>query len=206
MVPPTLILASTSRYRRALLERLGLPFQAVSPACDEEALKDQAFAADPGLRPQALAELLAEAKAASIAGQAGHRDAVVIGSDQLAALEVAGVWTILGKPGTQERAVDQLTLLSGRSHVLITSLVVARGAERWRHTDLTTLTMRPLGREALARYVAADQPLDCAGAYKLECRGVGLFAAIASADASAITGLPLLALTRMLAGLGYAIP
>lgn len=197
-MPPALVLASTSRYRRALLERLGVPFQAVSPACDEEALKD------PALAPQALAEFLAEAKAGSIAER--QPDAVVIGSDQLAAIEQGGTWSILGKPGTTQRAVDQLAMLSGRSHVLITALVVARGGERWRHTDLTTLTMRPLARAALERYVAADQPLDCAGAYKLECRGIALFEAISSSDSSAITGLPLLALTRILTGLGYAIP
>ncbi len=195
---PALILASTSRYRRALLERLGVPFQAVSPACDEEALKD------PTLAPQALAEFLAEAKATSIARQ--QPAAVVIGSDQLAAIEHEGAWTILGKPGTPARAVEQLALLSGRTHVLITAMVVARGQERWRHTDITRLTMRLLERAALERYVAADQPLDCAGAYKLECRGITLFEAIASEDSSAITGLPLLALTRILAGLGYALP
>ena len=197
-MPSTLILASTSRYRRALLERLGVAFTALTPACDEDALKD------PRLAPRALAEFLAEAKAASIAVQ--QPTAVVIGSDQLAAVEVDGRWTILGKPGTAAKAVDQLALLSGRTHVLITAMVVARGAERWRHTDVTRLTMRQLDRAALERYVAADQPLDCAGAYKLECRGVALFAAIDTADASAITGLPLLALTRILAELGYAIP
>jgi len=198
--PSALILASTSRYRRALLERLGVPFTALAPACDEDALKD------PRLAPQALAEFLAEAKATSIARQTLHCDAVVIGSDQLAAVEVAGTWTVLGKPGTAAKAVDQLALLSGRAHVLITAMVVARGTERWRHTDVTRLTIRRLDRAALERYVAADQPLDCAGAYKLECRGVALFESIDSADASAITGLPLLALTRILAGLGYAIP
>lgn len=193
-----LVLASTSKYRRALLERLGVPFESVSPACDEEALKD------PRLAPQALAEHLAEAKAASVAVQQPH--AVVIGSDQLGAIEIDGRWTILGKPGTTERAVDQLAMMSGRTHVLITAMVVARGAERWRHTDITRLTMRALDRSALERYVAADQPLDCAGAYKLECRGIALFERIESADVSAITGLPLLALTRILAGLGYAVP
>ncbi|MBA3697839.1 MAG: septum formation protein Maf [Planctomycetes bacterium] len=197
-MPSTLILASTSRYRRALMERLGLPFTALAPACDEDALKDSRLA------PQALAEFLAEAKATSIAQQ--QPDAVVIGSDQLAAVEVAGAWTILGKPGTAAKAVDQLALLSGRTHVLITAMVVARGTERWRHTDVTRLTMRRLDRAVLERYVAADQPLDCAGAYKLECRGITLFDTIDSQDASAITGLPLLALTRILAGLGYAIP
>lgn len=197
-MPSTLILASTSRYRRALLERLGVPFTTVAPACDEDALKD------PRLAPQALAEFLAEAKAASIARQ--QPGAVVIGSDQLAAVEVAGTWNILGKPGSAAKAVDQLAMMNGRTHVLITAMVVARGAERWRHTDVTRLTMRRLDRQALERYVAADQPLDCAGAYKLECRGIGLFETIESADASAITGLPLLALARILAGLGYAIP
>lgn len=197
-MPPPLILASTSKYRRALLNGLGLPFSAMSPACDEEALKD------PRLEPQALAEHLAEAKAASIAVQ--QPEAVVIGSDQLGAIEIDGHWTILGKPGTTTHAVDQLALMSGRTHVLITAMVVARGSERWRHTDITHLTMRSLNRAALERYVAADQPLDCAGAYKLECRGIVLFERIDSADASAITGLPLLALTRILAGLGYAIP
>lgn len=197
-IAPALILASTSLYRRQLLERLGIPFRVVAPACDEESLKD------PRLSPQKMAEFLAEAKTASIALQ--DPAAVVIGSDQLAAIEVDGAWTILGKPGTAARAVEQLALLSGRTHLLITALVVARGAERWRHTDLTRLTMRQLDRAALTRYVDADQPLDCAGAYKLECRGVTLFSTIDSADASAVTGLPLLALTRMLAELGFSVP
>lgn len=197
-IAPALILASTSHYRRQLLERLGIPFRTVAPACDEEALKD------PRLSPQKLAEFLAEAKAASIALL--DPAAVVIGSDQLAAIEVDGAWTVLGKPGTAARAVEQLALLSGRTHLLITALVVARGAQRWRHTDLTRLTMRQLDHAALTRYVDADQPLDCAGAYKLECRGVTLFSTIDSADASAVTGLPLLALTRMLAELGFAVP
>jgi septum formation protein len=193
-MPAPLILASTSRYRQALLDRLGLPYAAVPPACDEEALKD------PALTPQALAERLAEAKARSL--QAAHPAAVIIGSDQVCAR--AG--EILHKPGTAERAVAQLLRLQGGSHRLITALVVVHGPRIWRHTDVTTLTMRPLDRPALERYVAADQPLDCSGAYKLEQRGIGLFSAIESADSSAIVGLPLLALTRILAEAGYAIP
>ena len=194
MAPP-LILASTSRYRRALLERLGVPFRCESPRCDEEALKQ------PGMAPQALAEFLAEAKAASVAEL--FPEAVVIGSDQLVALDDE----VLGKPHTAPTAVAQLERLSGRSHRLITAVVVAgpHGARR-RHTDLTTLVMRPLDRAALTRYVAADQPLDCAGAYKLECRGIALFARIDSADQSAITGLPLMAVCGMLQELGYALP
>lgn len=189
-----LILASTSRYRRALLDRLGLAYTAVPPDCDEEALKD------PVLPPRALAEKLAEAKARSL--EATAPGAVIIGSDQICARD----GEILHKPGTAERAVDQLLRLQGGSHQLITALVVVHGTRIWRHTDVTTLTMRALDRAALARYVAADQPLDCSGAYKLEQRGIALFSAIESADSSAIVGLPLLALTRILGEAGYQIP
>lgn len=189
-----LILGSTSPYRRALLQRLGLPFRCEKPRCDEQALKR------PDLAPQATAELLAEAKGTSVA--AAFPAAVVIGSDQVAS--IAG--RILDKPGSAERALDQLTLLSGREHLLITSVVVIADGSIQRHTDVTRLTMRALDRASLARYVAADQPLDCAGSYKLEQQGIALFSRIDSADHSAVTGLPLLALTRILADLGFVLP
>lgn len=191
---PPLILASTSRYRRALLERLGLPFTAVPPSCDEEALKD------PALPPQALAERLAAMKATTTA--AAHPGCVVIGSDQVCALGDE----LLHKPGTAARAVDQLLRLSGREHRLITAVAVVHPGGLRRHTDITTLAMRPLDRAALERYVAVDQPLDCAGAYKLECRGITLFKRIESQDQTAIVGLPLMALTAILAELGYVVP
>ena len=193
-MPQPLILGSTSRYRRALLERLGLPFTSLAPACDEEALKL------PGLAPRALAESLAEAKAASLVP--GHPDAVIIGSDQVCALGDE----VLHKPGTAERAVAQLARMRGREHRLITAMTVAHGERRWWHTDVTVLHMRDLDDTALERYVAADAPLDCAGAYKLECRGVALFERIESADQSAIIGLPLIALTGILRGLGFQVP
>lgn len=189
-----LILASTSKYRRALLERLGLPFRAVAPLCDEDSLKD------PNLGPQALAEHLARAKAASVA--AVEPQAVVIGSDQVA--EVDGL--ILGKPGSAEAAVAQLERLQGREHRLITAMTVIAPGGSQHHTDITRLQMRPLDRAALQRYVARDQPLDCAGAYKLEAGGITLFARILSDDHSAITGLPLLALTRIVHQLGLRLP
>lgn len=192
---PDLILASTSRYRRALLERLGIPFRCEAPRCDEEALKD------PRLSPQALAEFLAEAKAASVATV--FPGAIVIGSDQLVSLDDR----ILGKPGSAAAAVDQLAALAGRSHLLVTAMtVVAADGRVHRHTDVTRLTMRSLDRAALERYVARDQPLDCAGAYKLEAAGIALFTGIESADHTAITGLPLLALTRILADCGLTLP
>lgn len=187
---PDLILASTSPYRRQLLDRLGLPFAQHAPICDETAVQDT------GLAPRALAEELARRKAASIAE--AQPQAVVIGSDQLVALDEE----VLGKPGTTEGAMDQLLRLSGRAHDLITAVVVQQGDRIRQHTDITRLHMRPLDRATCARYVAEDQPLDCAGAYKLEARGIVLFARIDSADHSAITGLPLIALTTILEEFG----
>ena len=193
-----LILASTSPYRRELLGRLGLPFRAMAPLCNEEQLKDPAWT------PRDLAERLAEAKARSL--EAAHPRATIIGSDQVAALQYDNRWVILGKPGTPERAVEQLGQLSGRNHLLITALVVLHHGRVLRHTDQTRLSMRDLPRDRLAAYVAADNPVDCAGAYKLEARGITLFDRIASEDHSAITGLPLIALTRLLATCGFVVP
>ena len=193
-MPHDIILASTSPYRRQLLERLGLPFTAVAPDCDEAAAKQR-------IRdPLTLAETLAEAKARSVAQL--HPAALVIGSDQVVALED----DILGKPGSAAAAQAQLARLAGRSHRLITAMAVINAGQVWRHSDVTTMHMRPLDGAAIARYVACDQPLDCAGAYKLEERGIALFTTIDSADHTAITGLPLLALVNHLAALGYALP
>ncbi len=187
---PNIILASTSPYRRQLLERLGLPFEQRAPDCDEDALKTA------GLAPRELAETLGRLKAESIAQT--EPNAVVIGSDQLAHCD----GRILGKPGNAEKAVNQLEFLAGRTHQLITAVTVCYQGAMHQHTDITTLSMRTLTREQLTRYVAADQPYNCAGAYKLECQGIGLFETIASDDHSAITGLPLLALTTLLSKCG----
>jgi septum formation protein len=189
-----LVLASTSRYRRELLERLGVSFQSAAPPVDEDAYKR------PGIDPAELARDLAVAKASSLS----HRfpRAAIIGCDQVAIC--AG--TLLNKPGTAERAVEQLLWLSGRTHELVTALCVWHAGQLYEHTDHTRLTMRPLDRAAVERYVAADQPYDCAGSYKLECRGIGLFASIDTRDPSAITGLPLVALARILVELGWQIP
>jgi septum formation protein len=193
-----LVLASTSRYRGQLLARLGLPFRTLAPLCDEEALKR------PDLAPQALAEMLALAKARSLEAQ--QPQATIIGCDQVAALDDHGRWRILGKPGSADMAVEQLAALAGRQHVLITAMAILHRGTLHAHTDITTLTMRSLSRDQLVRYVDVDQPLDCAGAYKLEARGIALFDHIDSRDHSAITGLPLMAVTGILARLGYRIP
>ncbi len=189
-----LVLASTSVYRRQLLARLGIPFRWVAPRFDEAALSRD------GKTPRTVAETLAEGKAASIAVL--ERSATVIGCDQLVALE----GRILGKPGSLERAIEQLQTLAGRTHELITALVVLRAEQSFRHTNVTRLHMRPLTHPEIERYVEHDRPVDCAGSYKLEQRGIVLFESIATEDQSAITGLPLIRLTSILRTLGHAVP
>jgi septum formation protein len=189
-----LILASTSVYRRAQLERLGLAVECVAPGVDEASV-----AAD-GLAPRALAERLAALKASAVARN--RPEATVIGGDQLAEIDGA----ILGKPGSEEAAVRQLERLAGKTHALITAMAVASGGAIHAHTDVTRLSMRALDRAALTRYVAIDRPLDCAGAYKLESLGIALFERIESEDWSAVTGLPMLALVSILSRLGHALP
>lgn len=191
---PELILASASPYRRALLERLGIAFRAVAPEFDERAISSE------GLSPRSLAELLAAGKARSV--QRREPRAIVIGCDQLVSLD----GRILGKPGTVERAVAQLEAMSGRVHELITAMVLAGPDGEFAHTDVSRLRMRRLDHSQIERYVAADVPLDCAGSYKLEKRGVVLFDRIDTEDATAITGLPLLALIRLLERFGCVLP
>jgi septum formation protein len=189
-----LILASTSRYRRDLLARLGVPFECVAPACDEEQLKDASLA------PLSLAETLAEAKAASLRPQ--FSSAAILASDQVAACN----GRILNKPLTAQRAAEQLRWLAGREHELITAVCLTTPEQTRRHTDITRLRMRPLTDEEIGRYLAADEPYDCAGSYKLEQRGIALFESIRSDDHSAITGLPLMAVTTMLRECGFQVP
>jgi septum formation protein len=189
-----LILASTSPYRRAQMERLGVSFRSVAPPIDEEALKDLS------LTPCALALRLATGKAQCVADT--NPGAIVIGGDQLVAFEGG----VLGKPGNLPSAAEQLMGMTGRSHELITAISVVFGDELRTHVDVTTLWLRPLTRAEIERYVAADRPIDCAGSYKLEERGITLFERIQSEDQTAVTGLPLIALASILRGFGLAIP
>ncbi|MBI1324607.1 septum formation protein Maf [bacterium] len=191
----TLILASTSLYRKALLTRLGLAVECVAPGVDEDSFKTK------GLSPQKLAEDLATAKARAVAGQNPGR--IVIGGDQLLAFQ----GEVLGKPGSFENAVNQLLRLSAQTHELVTAMtVIGPDGEAHLHTDVSRMTMRPLDRERIERYLRLDMPLDCAGSYKIESAGVSLFESIVSADQSAITGLPLIALTAILERLGVKVP
>lgn len=151
--------------------------------------------------PDRLALELAIAKAESVFAQ--NPDAVVIGGDQIATIH----GTILGKPGTVENAIEQLAGLSGKTHRLITAVcVIGPGGQKQTIVDHSCLTMRPLEKTALERYVQFDQPFDCAGAYKLESAGISLFERIQTEDHTAITGLPLIALVRVLTKFYVQIP
>jgi septum formation protein len=190
-----LVLASSSIYRRELLGRLGVAFESCAPECDEEAMKQ------PALAPRDYALHLARAKAESL--RARFPDAYLLGSDQVVELD----GKLLGKPHTSERATAQLRAMSGRAHRLVTAFsLLAPDDSCDEHVAVHTLHMRPLTAEAIARYVAADAPLDCAGSYKIEARGITLFSRIEGEDFSAITGLPLIALVTCLQARGFVVP
>lgn len=175
---PPLILASTSRYRQELLTRLRLPFEAVAPEVDESALTGEV--------PAALAERLALAKARAVAAR--HPGAVVIGSDQVADLDGEAI----GKPGTHERAVEQLRRMSGQQVVFQTAVaVVAPGLAAIERAEVR-VRFRVLGDAAIEAYLRADQPYDCAGSAKVESLGVALLEAVDSDDPTALIGLPLI--------------
>jgi septum formation protein len=177
---PALILASTSRYRRELLERLRLPFTVESPEVDETPL--------PGEPPATLAQRLSLAKARAVAAK--HPEAVVIGSDQVADLD----GTPVGKPGTHERAVQQLRAMSGRSVVFQTGVAVVCASSGFAGAALVPVTVRfrPLNHAEIERYLRTEQPYDCAGSAKSETLGIALLDAIESDDPSALVGLPLI--------------
>ena len=177
---PKLILGSTSRYRRELLERLRLPFDVVSPQVDETPQAGEA--------PAALALRLAAAKAAAVATL--HPQAVVIGSDQVAELDGEPI----GKPGTHERAVAQLRAMRGRSVVFHTAVVVQCAATGYAGSALAPVSVRfrDLGDAEIEHYLRTEQPYDCAGSAKCETLGIALLAAIESDDPTALVGLPLI--------------
>lgn len=191
---PSLILASTSTYRRALLERLGLPFATVRPEVDESPLSDES--------PQLLAERLALAKAEAVLARTDD-DTWVIGSDQVAELDGRP----LGKPGHHAAAVAQLRSMSGREARFLTALCIAGpDGRRLRARDTTTVRFRALGDDEIERYVAREQPLDCAGSFKCEGLGIALFEAIENRDPTALIGLPLIATARLLREAGFVVP
>ncbi len=189
-----LILASTSIWRRGLLERLALPFESLAPGVAEDALAGEA--------PMDRALRLALAKARAVAEH--HPQAVVIGSDQVAAAGSA----ILGKPGSIPACRAQLAGLSGATARFYTGCaVIAPGREApLLHVDLTTVTFRKLAGAEIDRYIELDHPTECAGGFKSESLGIALFESIASTDPTALVGLPLIWLAGALRECGYAVP
>ena len=191
--PRRLVLASTSRYRAALLERLGLPFLIAAPGVDEAAL--------PGEAPAKTALRLAEAKARAVAVR--YPDALVIGSDQVA--DCAGV--PVGKPGSRDAALAQLLMLSGKTVVFHTGVALVDAATGRCNVTLVDVasTFRVLGAAEIAAYLDREAPFDCAGSVKSEGLGIALFEQIESSDPTALIGLPLIALCRLLRGEGVDI-
>jgi septum formation protein len=188
---PRLILASTSNYRRELLERLRLPFTTASPKVDE--------LPRPGESPKALATRLATAKAEAVAKL--HPDAWVIGADQVADCDDE----ILGKPGTAERARAQLAICNGRvvSFHTAARLVGPADGQSELHVDLTRVKFRLLEAAEIERYVELDQPLDCAGSFRSEGLGITLFDRLECDDPTALVGLPLIWLAGALRRAGF---
>lgn len=177
----------------AQLENLGLEFEAIPPQWEEESLKKLA------LPPDQLAQTLATQKARS---RVDHfPNDIVVGGDQVV------VWEgrLFNKPGSPEKAVEHLKSLAGQTHQLFTAITLMYKGQVWKHTDTTHLSMRPLSEEVIRAYIKRDDPINCAGAYKLESAGMALFRSIQTKDPSAITGIPLIKLVDILLEIGYPL-
>ncbi len=188
-----LVLASSSRYRKELLARLGLPFTVDPPRVDETPLPDETAVA--------VAMRLAEAKARAVAS--AHPDSLIIGSDQVA--ECAG--QTIGKPRDRSHAIEMLREMSGRTivfHTAVALLNTRTGHLQAALVDVVS-TFRTLDDAAFQSYLERDDPLDCAGAVRIETLGIALFTRVASDDPTALIGLPLIKLTDMLLAEGVAV-
>lgn len=192
---PSLVLGSTSPYRKELIARFGLPFETCSPRTDEQPL--------PGEAPSALAMRLAKAKAEDVCRQlqgASAQDVLVIGSDQVAELHGQA----LGKPGNHQRATEQLRAMRGQEVHFHTAVCVMRPANGFTSTHLSTVTVtfRDLSDADIDTYLHAEQPYDCAGSAKAETLGIVLLERILSDDPTALIGLPLIATARLMRDAG----
>ncbi len=196
MTPPSrLILASGSRYRAQLLARLGIPFEALPTNVDETPQLQETG-------PE-LASRLAESKA-TYSKDDLLGDPLIIGSDQVAVCD----GQLLGKPGTSDKAEAQLRHCAGKRVQFFTGLALWRPLQNGLQATVVTteVAMRALTRAEISRYVAREQPLDCAGSFKWESLGISLFTEISGADPTALEGLPLIALSEMLRSEGYQVP
>ncbi len=190
----TLVLASTSPFRKALLQRLGVAFETLSPEVDETALENES--------PQAMVKRLAEAKAR--AGETDYPKALIIGSDQVAVCED----DILGKPGNHENARRQLARLAGHRVSFLTGVCLFDSASGSVNIDLVPyhVTFRRLTDQQIDRYLRTEQPYNCAGSFKSEGLGISLFQSMQGEDPTALIGLPLIRLVGWLNEAGIAIP
>lgn len=191
----TLILASTSAHRRALLERLRLPFEAVPPGVEETEI--------PGEAPATRAARLALAKARAVA--AVQPGSIVIGSDQVASLRIGPDMLILHKPGDRTHAHAQLAEMSGRSVRFDTGVAVVLGDTELVHVDLTAVQFRQMSHMDIGRYIDREPAFDCAGGFRSEGLGVTLFESVETRDPSALVGLPLVWLCGALRQLGVMV-
>lgn len=193
MPHPPIVLASTSAFRRALLERLGLRFMTAAPDADETRR--------PGEPPEALVLRLAEAKARAVA--ADHPDALIVGSDQVACIDGA----VLGKPGGRERAIAQLSQASGKPVTFYTGLCLLNTETGQVQTRCEPFRVhfRRLSPERIAGYVDRERPFDCAGSFKSEGLGIALFERLEGDDPTALIGLPLIRLIGMLEAEGVDV-
>ena len=188
---PGIMLASSSRYRRGLLDRFLDHYETLSPNVDESNVG--------GLEPAELARQLARKKAEAVSATA--RDVLVIGADQLAALD----GQVLGKPGDHQTAVEQLLAAAGKSVTFYTAVCILDPINRTRyeHTDVTTVRFRRFDRRLADTYLKHDEPYDCAGSFKLEGAGFVLFEAVSTEDPTALIGLPMIWVADRLLQLGY---
>jgi septum formation protein len=191
-----LILASTSRYRRAMLERLAHPFEVIAPGVDEIHL--------PGETPLEIALRLSLAKAQAVASQADQNDWIVIGSDQTATID--GISTI-GKPGSHDNAVRQLTQASGNQQTFHSGLAVIRPKTGFCEvlSIETIVQFKALTEAQIQYYLHKEKPYDCTGSAKIESLGITLIESVVCPDPTALVGLPLIALTALLQRAGLPL-
>ena len=191
---PAIFLASSSSYRRGLLDRFLDSYETITPDVDESN--------EDGLAPAELATHLARKKAEAIAINA--RKALIIGADQLAVLDDQ----VLGKPGDHQKAIEQLLAASGKAVTFLTAVCILDpiGRARYEHTDKTTVRFRQFDRRLAEAYLRHDKPYDCAGSFKLEGAVFVLFDSVETDDPTALIGLPMIWLADRLLQLGYLLP
>ena len=185
-------LASTSIYRKRLLEQMGLEFTVEQPSFDETPFKAGQIS------PMELAQKMARGKAQSCQ----TKGTLILASDQVASLE----GKVLSKPGTAEKAAEQLSQLQGKTHFLYTAVCLIANSQIVEWVETAELQMKRLTLDQINRYIQKDQPVDCAGSYKIEKSGITLFESVKAEDWNSIQGLPLIRLAKELTKLGLPLP